>query len=96
MRLPRSDNSSGYIGGRSLGALAGKQVELGQLLALFRRSSSGDAAVELVDNLENGLLPACRRRMCHEQPADPQVGFGARFLGDQRIGRLVHAIMLEP
>jgi hypothetical protein len=33
--------------------------------------------------------------MGQEQTSDPEMGFGACFLGDQRIGRLLDAVMLE-
>ena len=44
------------VGGRSLGSLAGDQVELGELLTFLPRRDQRRAAVELVDDLEDRLL----------------------------------------
>jgi hypothetical protein len=46
----------GAVGGRSLRALAGDQVQLCQLLAFIIRSHQGRAAVELIDDLVDRLL----------------------------------------
>src|SRR6202166_4258738 len=47
-----------------------------------RRSSSqcqrAASAVELIDNLEDGLLAFFRRGMRHEQPSDQEVRLGAQ------------------
>ncbi len=52
------------VGCGGLGALAGDQIELGQLLALLSRGDQRRAAVELIDDVEDRLLPllgeACR------------------------------------
>ena len=81
------------VGRGRLGALARYQVELGQLLAFFARGDQRRAAVELVDDLEDRLLPLLRRRVCHQQPADPQMVRCARCLRDQRIGGFLHAVV---
>ena len=62
--------------------------------------SSGDvikrgAAVELADDLENDLFAPVGRRMRQQQPADAQMGRRARILGNQRIGRLLDAVVLK-
>ena len=64
-----------------------------------RSSRDGDqrgAAVELIDDLEDRLLPLLRRGMRREQPADPQMRLGARPLRDQRIGGLLDPVVDEP
>src|ERR1700729_2185974 len=79
-----------------MGALAGNEIEFRQLLALFWRSHQGRRAVELVDNLENGLVQLARRRMRDQDPANPQVHGSASLCRDQRISSLVDAIVNEP
>ena len=51
------------------------------------------AAVQLIDDLEYGLLPLPRRRVLGQERAKAQMRFGTQFLGDQRIGRLLHAVV---
>ncbi len=62
------------ISGRRLRALARDQVELGQMLALVACGDQLGAAVELIDDLEDRLLPLLRRSMGREQPSDPEMG----------------------
>jgi hypothetical protein len=50
------------------------------LVAFVLRDDQRPASVELAYDLENDLFALMGRRMCQEQPADPQVGFGARVL----------------
>ena len=45
------------VGRRRFGAFARNQVQLGQLLALVLRCDQATAAVELIDDLEDRLLP---------------------------------------
>ena len=80
----------------ALGALAGDQVELRELLALFSRSDQDRAAVELIDDLEDRLLPFLGGRLRREQPADPQMRFRAPVLRDQRVGGFLHTVVDEP
>src|SRR6202011_5159337 len=83
------------VGGRRLGALAREQVELCQLLTFVSRGNQGGAAVELVDNLEDGLLAFFRRGMRREQPSDAQVRLGARPFRYERIGGLLDTVVDE-
>ena len=83
------------VGRRSLGALAGDQVELGQLLALVSRGDQGRAAVELIDDVEDRLLPLLGRDVRREQPPDSKVRLVAQRLRDQRIGGFLNAIVDE-
>ena len=84
------------VGGRSLGALARDQIELGQLLALVSRGDQGRAAVELIDDLEDRLFPLLGRRVRREQPPDSKVRLGAQLFRDQRIGGFLNAVVDEP
>jgi hypothetical protein len=84
------------VGGRSLGSLAGDQVELGELFTFVSCSDQRRAAVELVDDLEDRLLPLLRRRPSSPQPADPQVVRGTRCFWDQRIGGFPHPVVDKP
>src|ERR1700723_3539357 len=79
-----------------MGALAGNQIEFGELLALFWSRHQGRRAIELVDNLEDGLVQLAGRRMSDQDPADPQVHGAAPLGSDQRISSLVDAIVNEP
>ena len=54
------------------------------------------AAVELIDDVEDRLLPLLGRRVRREQPADPEVRLGAQLLRDQRIGGFLNAVVDEP
>jgi hypothetical protein len=77
-------------------ACARHQVELGQLLALVPCGEQRGAAVELIDDLEERRLPLLRRRVRHEQPADPEMGRGAQVCRDQCIGGFLDAVMEKP
>ena len=83
------------VGGRGLGALAREQVELGQLLTLVSRGDQRGAAVELIDDLEDGLFASFRRGMRREQPADAQVRLGAQSFRYERIGGLLDTVVDE-
>src|SRR3990172_1626823 len=54
------------------------------------------AAVELVRDLEDLLLEILRRRARPEQSTDLQVHRCPLALGDERVGRLLDAIVREP
>ncbi len=84
------------IGGRGLGALAREQVELGQLLALVPCGDQRGAAVELIDDLEDRILPLLRWCVGREQPADTQMRRDAQLLRDQRIRGFLDAVMEKP
>ena len=71
------------ISGRSLGALARDQVELGQLLPLLLRSDQGHAAVQLIDDVEDRLFTFFGRRVRRQQPSDAQMRLGAQCFRDQ-------------
>ena len=66
------------------------------LLPLRRRGDQGSAAVELAHDFEDVLLDCLRWRPRREQPADPQMGCRPFALGDQRVGRLLEAVVDEP
>jgi hypothetical protein len=67
---------------RGLCALARKQIELGHLLALVSRGDQGRAAVELIDDVEDRLLPLLGRYLRRELSADSKVRLVAKRLGD--------------
>ena len=79
-----------------LGAATGQQVQLGQLLPLRGRGNQGSAAVELADNFENVFLDCLRRGPRREQSANAQMGCGPFSLRDQRVGRLLKAVVDKP
>src|SRR5580658_8543932 len=83
----------GSIGGGGLGAPTREQVKLRQPFALVSRRDQGDAAVELIDDVEDRLVPLFRGRVRGEQPADPQVRLGAQLLRYERIGGLLDAVV---
>src|SRR5215813_2624477 len=64
----------GGIGRRRLGALARDQIELGYLLPLVWRRDEGSPAVQMIDNLEDRLLPRFRENVCLEQSSDSEMG----------------------
>ena len=84
------------VGGRGLGALARDQIELGQLLTFAGFGDQGRAAVELIDDFEDGLFAFLRRGVHRQQPADPQMRRGAQVCRDQRIGGFLDPVMGEP
>ena len=84
------------IGGRRFGALGRRQVELGEPLALLGDVISAGAAVELVRRSRRSLSSQLlRRRVRREQPADPQMHRRPLALGNERIGRLLDAVVQE-
>src|ERR1700731_5256053 len=83
------------VGGSRLGALACEQIELRQLLTLVSRGDQGGTAVELIDNLEDGLFAFFRRGMRREQPSDAQVRLGAQPFRYERIGGLLDTVVDE-
>ena len=83
------------IGGRRLGALARHQVEPGDLLALRRGGDQRRAAVELVHDVEYLLFQLLGGGSRREQPADPQMRHDALALGNERVGRLLDAVVEE-
>ena len=83
-------------GRRRLGAPAGQQIKLGQLLPFFRRGDQGGAAIELAHNFEDVFFDGLRFRPRREQPADPQMGRRPFARGDQRVGRLLEPVVDEP
>ena len=54
---------------RGNGAFPGAQVKLRQVLALLSRGDQGDAAVELIDDVEDCRFLLLRRDMSSEPPA---------------------------
>ena len=80
---------------RGLGALARKQIELGQLLALVSRGDQGRAAVELIDDVEDHLLPLLGRYVRRELSPYSKMRLVAQLLRDQRIGGFLNAIVDE-
>ena len=83
------------IGRRGLGALAGDQVEPGQLFALVARGDQGGAAIHLIDDLEDRPLAFLGWRLRRQQPADPQMKLGAQGFRGQRIGGLLDPAVHE-
>ena len=65
------------------------------MLALVLCGDQRGAAVELIDDLEDRLLPLLRRRVRRQQPADPQMRRGAQVCRDQRIGGFLNPVMDE-
>jgi hypothetical protein len=63
------------------------------LLALVSCGDQGGSAVELIDDLEDLLLPLLGRDVRREQSPDSQVRLDALLLRDQRIGGLLNAIV---
>ena len=78
-----------------LGALARKQIELGHLLALVSRGDQGNAAVVLIDDVEDRLLPLLGRYVRRELSPYSKVRLVAQLLRDQRIGGFLNAIVDE-
>ena len=64
-------------------------------LALFDRGDEVRAAIELVDDFEDGFVAFRRRRVLGEQHADAQVRLGAQVFRDQGVGGLLHAVVQE-
>ena len=59
---------------------------------LLRDHQSG-AAVELIDDLENRLLPFVGGRFRHQQPSYPEMDLSPQCFRDQRIGGLLDAVV---
>ena len=81
------------IGGGSLGTPARHQIELGDPLALVARRHERRPLVELVDDVEDLLFDVRGRRVLQEQSPDAEVHRRAFALGDERVGRLLYAIV---
>ena len=77
------------------GALAGDQVELGQLTSLLRLDHASDREVEMVDDVEDTSLALFGRDRGFEQPPDPQVRVHPLCFGEQRGHRLHHPVVEE-
>ena len=60
-----------------------------------RDGDQGGAAVELIDDFEDGLFALFRRGMRREQPADAQMRLGAQPFRYQRIGGLLDTVVDE-
>ena len=86
----------GGVGRRCPRARAGEKVELGQQLQLLRRSNEDGAAIELIDDLVNGIPAPIGWRVRDEPPADLKMQVPARFLRDQRVGSLLNPVVGEP
>ncbi|MDT4869924.1 hypothetical protein FQZ97_1049810 [compost metagenome] len=71
------------VGAGGLGALPGQQVVLGQLFTLGAGFDQPSAAIELADDLEDGLFAPIRRCLLSQQAADAQVRLGTGGFGDQ-------------
>ena len=64
--------------------------------ALSRRDRSGALRpIELVHHIEQMLGELVRRHARQQQPADVQVSVGTVLLGDERISRLLDAVVQE-
>src|SRR6476469_4815226 len=61
--------------GSSVGAFPCAQVKLRQVLALLSRGDQGDAAVELIDDVEDCRFLLLRRDMRSERPAYSKMRF---------------------
>ncbi len=83
------------VGCCGLGAFASEQVQLGHLLALPGSVNQGGAAIELADDLEDAVRDCLWRRARGQSPADFKVCRRPRTLGDQPVGGLLDAVVLE-
>src|ERR1700730_9228084 len=81
---------------RSLGALTRGQIELGELLALRHGRDQARAAVELIYDVKDCLLPLFGRCVRREQSAYSEVCLDAQLLRNHRISALLNAIVDEP
>src|SRR5262245_9587151 len=81
------------IGRRSLGALAGNKIELCHAHALLRRTDQFDTAVDLINDLADLLLNFRGPSPRYEQSADPEMDRRSLTLRNERIGRLLDAVM---
>ena len=53
------------------------------------------AAVQLIDNFEDRLVPPRRRSVLRQKSADSQMRLRAQFLRDQRIGGFLDPVVEE-
>jgi hypothetical protein len=74
---------------------AREQVELGQLVTLLLRADQRGSPVELIDDFEYRLLAPLGRQAGREQPAGSEMAFSAHHFRNQRVGRLVDAVVRE-
>src|SRR6185436_7218634 len=84
------------ISSRAFGTFAGEQIEFSQLLAFVSRGDQGRAAVELMDDLEDILLPVLRGAPPQQLPTDSQVERRASFIRGQRVGGFLHSVVDKP
>ena len=66
------------------------------MLPLFSPGDHVRAAIELIDDLEERLLPLLGRDVRREQSPDSKMRLAAQLLRDQRIRGLLHPVMDEP
>ena len=83
------------VRGSGLGALAREQVQFGQVLTLAACRDQGGAAVEVVDDFEDGFFALFRRGMRQEQPSDAKVRLRARPFRYKGIGGLLDTVVDE-
>jgi len=69
------------VGGSGLGALACEQMSSASCSRSSPVVTQGGAAVELIDDFEDGLFTFLRRRMRREQPSHAEVRLGAQPFG---------------
>ena len=60
------------------------------------RGDQGRAAVELIDDFEDGPLPRLRRCLRQQLPTDSQMERRALFIFDQRVGCFLHSVVDKP
>src|SRR5262245_47003293 len=84
------------VGRRSLRALARYQVELGQMLAFLSCGDQSRPEVELIDDLEDCLLPFVWQDVRHEQSPYLEMSRGAQFFRDQGIGGFLDPVVKKP
>ena len=76
-------------------AATGGEIELGNLLAFDGAFDQVGSGIEIVDHGERHVAVLLRSEAGQQAAADAQAYFLALMLGDQGIGRLLHAIVQE-
>src|SRR5262249_41847626 len=78
-----------------LGALSRDQVELSDLRPLASGCDQGNATIELIDDLEDRLVPLLGSGMYKQHPADSEMSFDAMGFGNQRVRGFLNTVVQE-